>query len=217
MSHFHQRSLPVFNGARVFDPRRISVSVAGPYAEGDADLRLLLLQWYRRVRRAQLAQGDAASHYSKQSRWLGVPTVVLTALVSTSVFATLTKPADLWLQILTGMVSVAASVLAALQTFLRSSDEAGIHQAASREYGALRREIAQVGAVGGKPRDELETAIDRIRERYDEISTASPNVPQATFGKYETSTRNYFPPEFSMWPEAGEFGSTMPTPDRLPS
>jgi hypothetical protein len=125
-------------------------------------------------------------------------------VVGISVFATLTKPAVPWLQIVTGMVSVVAAGLAALQTFLRSSDEASAHQTASRAYGGLRREIAQVGAVGGLPRTELVAAVDRIRKRYDEISTESPNVPRGVFKRYETSSREYFPPEFRMWPEARE-------------
>jgi hypothetical protein len=190
------------------------MSIPSRYCDEDADLRVLLLQWYRRARRAQLAHIATSGRYKAKARWLGVPTVILTALVGTSVFGTLTKPADLWLKVLTGMVSVAAAVLAALQTFLRSGDEAGVHQTASREYGGLRREIAQVGAVGGMARTDLIAAINRVRERYDDISGASPTVPAATFKKYEASTRAYFPPEFSLWPEApkqeSQAGSTKP-------
>jgi len=172
------------------------------YPPEDSDLRLLLLQWYRRVRQAQLAHADAATSFAARSRWLGIPAVALSALVGTSVFATLTEPAEPWLQILTGMVSVAAAVLAALQTFLRSAEVAAEHRMASRNFGALRRHIGQVGAVGGTPRGDLVEAIECIRTRYDEVSAATPNVPSKIFDLHKLDARNYPPPEFALWPEA---------------
>ena len=175
---------------------------SGPtYPPEDSDLRLLLLQWYRRVRQAQLAHADAATMFTVRSRWLGIPAVALSALVGTSVFATLTEPADPWLQILTGMVSVAAAVLAALQTFLRSADVAAEHRTASRSFGALRRHIGQVGAVGNTSRGDLVKAVENIRQRYDEASAATPNIPSKIFDHHKLEARNYLPPEFHLWPE----------------
>lgn len=152
-----------------------------------------------RARRAQIGHADAATAYAARAKWLGIPVVVLSALVGTSVFATLTKQAPLWLQILTGMVSVTAAVLAAVQTFLRSGDVAGEHRAASRDFGALRRHIAQVGAVGCTPREDLMHSIDDIRRRYDEVSAASPNIPRSIWAQRE-ATSAYFPAEFGLWP-----------------
>jgi hypothetical protein len=128
--------------------------------------------------------------------------VALSALVGTSVFATLTEPAETWLQILTGMVSVAAAVLAALQTFLRSADTAAEHRTASRSFGALRRHIGQVGAVGRVPRGNLVAAVDDIRKRYDEVSAATPNIPSRILNRHRLDANKYLPPEFGLWPEA---------------
>jgi hypothetical protein len=172
------------------------------YPPEDSDCRLLLLQWYRRVRQAQLAHAEAATVFGARSRWLGIPAVALSALVGTSVFVSLSEPAEPWLQILTGMVSVAAAVLAALQTFLRSSDVAAEHRMASRSFGALRRYIGQMGAIGHTARGDLVKAVEDIRQRYDEISAATPNVPPKIFDRYQLDARKYQPPEFDLWPEA---------------
>lgn len=171
------------------------------YLPEDADLRILLLQWYRRARQAQLAHGDAANRYGVRARRLGIPVVVLSALVGTSVFATLTQQVAPWLRIITGLLSITAAVLAALQTFFRSSDLSSEHRIASRDFGALRRHIGQLGAVGGKSREVLLETLDEIRKRYDEASGASPNIPEELLARRRAGTNEYFPPEFSLWPE----------------
>lgn len=180
------------------------------YRADDADLRLLLLAWYRRARLAQLAHADAAHAQAARARWLGIPVVVLSALVGTSVFATLTDSGPLWLQILTGMVSVTAAVLAALQTFLRADDVAGEHRAASRAFGALRREIGSVGALGGTPRSELLASVGAIRTRYDETSAAAPDIPRSIYDRRQNTQDGYFRREFSLWPEAERPAVSVP-------
>src|ERR1700733_3260781 len=143
------------------------------YLPEDADLRILLLQWYRRARQAQLAHGDAANRYGVRARGLGIPVGVLTPLVGTRVFAALTQQVAPWLRIITGLLSITAAVLAALQTFFRSSDLSSEHRIESRDFGALRSHIGQLGAVGGKSREVLLETLDEIRKRYDEASGVS--------------------------------------------
>jgi hypothetical protein len=67
----------------------------------------------------------------------GIPAVVLSTVVSTSVFASLLKQPDPWLQITLGFASVAAALLASLQTFLSYSERAEKHRIAGAKYGAL--------------------------------------------------------------------------------
>jgi hypothetical protein len=48
----------------------------------------------------------------------------------------------------------------------------------------------------------IEARLDRIRESYDAVSAASPNIPESIWKQVATG-RSYRPPEFEAWPECG--------------
>ena len=77
-----------------------------------------LPDWYERVVATQKGHYYAADHYGRLNYWLGIPVMVLTTIVGTSVFASLQEKPEPWLLILIGFASVLAAVLASLQTFL---------------------------------------------------------------------------------------------------
>jgi hypothetical protein len=84
----------------------------------------VLEDWYQRVAVTQRAHYYSAEHFGARKYWLGIPAVVLSTLVGTSVFATIQTQPQLWLQIAVGLASVAAALLASLQTFLGYSERA---------------------------------------------------------------------------------------------
>ena len=88
----------------------------------------LLEQWLRRARENQLQHWESARHYENLNYSLGIPVVVLSTTVGTTVFATLQKQVRLSVQVTVGAVSVLAAVLAGLQTFLRFSERAERHR-----------------------------------------------------------------------------------------
>ena len=74
-----------------------------------------------------------------RSRLLGIPSVVLSAAVGTTLFATLGRNgASANLRIAAGLVSLFAAVLVALQTFLGLAELADKHRSAASTYGAIR-------------------------------------------------------------------------------
>jgi len=78
----------------------------------------LMQEWYRRVSVTQAAHYYSAGDFGSRKYFLGVPTVILTTLVGTSVFVTLQEQPAYWVQVLVGLASVAAALLSGLQTFL---------------------------------------------------------------------------------------------------
>jgi hypothetical protein len=82
-----------------------------------------------------------ALHFERRNKILGVPVVVTTAAVSTAIFATLETKAAFGWQLATGLVSLAAAVLAALQTFLNYAELAQQHKASARDYSKVRRQL----------------------------------------------------------------------------
>src|SRR4051795_3127084 len=84
----------------------------------------LVHTWRRRSREASLAHYDSAHICQRNHVLLGIPTVILSTVVGTSVFATLAKEATAESKIIIGTLSVLAAIFAALQTLLRFSERA---------------------------------------------------------------------------------------------
>nr|MDQ5828128.1 SLATT domain-containing protein [Chloroflexota bacterium] len=97
--------------------------------------------WYKRVSKTQRAHYLSAGHFGRRSYGLGIPVIALTTFVGTSLFATLQTGPEPWLQVLVGLASVLAAVLASLQTFLGYAERAEKHRVAGAKYGALGREL----------------------------------------------------------------------------
>ncbi len=135
--------------------------------------RSVALQWYQRV--ATVAHGHyrAALRFSRLNYWFGFPTVILATVVGTSVFATLQTKPDFWWQVIVGVMSIAAAILSALQSFLGYSDKAEKHRAAGSKYNALGRELELWLSL---PQEDAEK-LDSIRKRIDSLAQESPHIP----------------------------------------
>jgi hypothetical protein len=171
------------------------------YRPADEDLRYLILAWYRRARHAQIAHAAAAARARRFERLLGVPAVLFSTVVGTAVFATIGHSPERYLQIAAGVMSILAACLAALQTFLRLDDRSREHRTRSQAFGSLRRDLGQLGAVGGRLREDVEQELERVHERYDSLSQGSLDVPPRVWDKKREDSRLYWPEEFSAWPE----------------
>jgi protein-S-isoprenylcysteine O-methyltransferase Ste14 len=83
---------------------------------------------------------DAANRCERLNLWFGIPVVVLSTLVGTSIFSALgLESAPPWAKILVGCVSLLVAILAALQTFLRYSERGEKHRIAGASFAALHK------------------------------------------------------------------------------
>jgi hypothetical protein len=105
------------------------------------DQKVLLAEWLRRVVLSSQGHYENAQRLDKFNLFLGIPVVCLSAFVGTSVFASLGKNVESNIRIIIGLISVAAAVLASLQTFLGFSEKAERHKVYGAHYGSLRRKI----------------------------------------------------------------------------
>ena len=152
------------------------------------DSTITLEQWHHGLRIFHRAHARAATMYERRSMALGLPAVILTAVAGTTVFATITSSPDPWVKVLTGVMSMAAAVLAALQTFLRYSELAERHKTASQNYGMLRREWEEMGiesASSTPPAPPSAAFLKSFRERWDAVDQQSPNLPQNVYDSVE--------------------------------
>jgi urease accessory protein UreF len=73
-------------------------------------------------------------------------------------------------------VSIAAAVLAGLQTFLRLAETASTHGAAADWYAAIKRDIEQLLAMRAEERGHAKTCADALRKEINKVGQKSPEL-----------------------------------------
>lgn len=97
------------------------------------------------------------------------------------------------MRVIFGLLSLLAAGLAAGQTFLRYAERAEKHRAAGAAFGSIRREIEQFQVVGSSDNDKINTFIDGIRNRFDELAANSPEISEKIWNEIEQITSNERP------------------------
>jgi hypothetical protein len=136
------------------------------------------------------AHHRAATVYERNNKWLGVAAVVFSAIVGSSIFASLSvEGANKGAVVAAGLLSLAAAVLSALQTFLGYAKIAQEHKMAAAGYEAVRRkldilliEIAE-DRRGGPLLPKLSPIVDELNA----VTKASPTIPDAIFERAKRS------------------------------
>jgi len=140
---------------------------------------ILLKRWTTNCLRSQIANYKAATMFSRRNYWLGIPSAIFSAIVGTSVFAALgSESVDQEIQILIGIISVSAAVLAALQTFLRWGELAAKCRSTAAEYGAVKRQIDQMLSAKATGEKLDEETISVLRKQMDTLSRDAPVLPE---------------------------------------
>ena len=153
----------------------------------DSNLEMLV-RWRLNCRRSQIANYNCANRFTNQNYFLGIPTVILSAIVATTVFATLGTSVEPYIQIIVGLVSVFAAALAALQTFLKREELASKHRSIAADYGSIKRKLDQGIAKLEAGGEVLQETIDRIRGRMDGLSSEGPVIPRDIWAKARATT-----------------------------
>jgi hypothetical protein len=157
--------------------RKESGAIPHTPVQWDDRLEEVLEQWHRRVWASQLAHYRRASQLRRSNIALGLPVVVLTAIVGTSLFATLNESRlPLSLRIVVGSISVGAAVLSAIQTFFGFAQRADRHVLAADWYAALRRKIEELQALPRQGRGDARKVLDDIRREMNTVSSQFPQI-----------------------------------------
>ncbi|HEX5375211.1 MAG TPA: SLATT domain-containing protein, partial [Solirubrobacterales bacterium] len=137
----------------------------------------MLRNWQRGLRINHIAHHRAAARDAALGLALGVTVIVLSTIVGTAIFTTLDQSPSTAAKTAVGLLSAAAAVFGALQTFLGFPQRQAAHHEAAVRYGALRREIESV--LGLPPGEqELRQLLLGLRLRWDEIDAGAPAVSQ---------------------------------------
>lgn len=145
------------------------------------EAEIIITDWFRRTRESQMTHYSCANHFSRLNYWIGIPTIVFSTAVGTAIFASFEEQAVSEYKVLLGLVSIFASVLAALQTFLNFSDRAEKHRLAGSGYASVRRDLELLKSFPENDQIKLEEKLKEIKLKMDHLAESSPRIPEKIF------------------------------------
>ena len=143
----------------------------------------LIAHWRFRAHRMQLAHYECSRIYNRLHLLLGLPSIIFSTIVGTSIFATLSEGADLWIKVGAGLLSVSSAVFAALQTFLKYYELSEKNKIAGGKYANLKQSIEMIATFLPKDESELKNEMQKIEDRWDRLREASPSIPTRVWNR----------------------------------
>ncbi|MBV9096493.1 MAG: SLATT domain-containing protein [Frankiaceae bacterium] len=137
-----------------------------------------------RAHRSARAQYLAAKRLELANARVGVPTIILTTLVGTALFASLDGNPNHSIRLAAAIVSVVAAVLAALQTFFSFSARAAVHRQSAAKYAALKRnlDMLRLRLMVGEMAD-VQDQLQQLVEVFNDIEAEAPDVDDRLYDK----------------------------------
>lgn len=149
------------------------------------DIIAIANKYWQNAGRTGRAHYIAAEVYSRRHRTVGIPSVVFSTVVATSVFSTLSESVDIRIRLLTGVVALLAAILAALQAFLGYGDRAEKHRHAGARYGKVRRDIdiflLRLKAGGFASEADAISALQQIGDEMGVLAADHPNLSEPIY------------------------------------
>ena len=108
--------------------------------------RRLLERWLREVRRAADEHATWQDYFSARDQRIGVPAALLTFVVSSTLFVSLTTEPSFAAKAAVFVVSTLTTLLTGLRTYFKDAERASCHQRSWHEYSELAREIEALHA-----------------------------------------------------------------------
>lgn len=145
------------------------------------------LEYYRlRANRKARAHYLTAKRHERSNIALGVPGIIANTIVGTAIFATISQQPATSLQVMAGLLSVSAGVLAALQTFFKHSERAEKHRLAASNYSAIFRKLDLLSLrknlkADPKLEKNLLSELELIIEQLNQLEKDSPDIPDKIY------------------------------------
>jgi hypothetical protein len=153
----------------------------------------LLRGWLLHAHKGRDRHDTAARRFEGRRILFGVPAIVLTAVVGTSVFASIGSDPAVWTRVCVGILSMGAAVLSALQTFLDYQVRSERHRVAAVKYKAIIRELEEVLSA---PRQDLAVEPAWLADLQKRLDTLEEEMPVVAPGIYDDVERTYANPVF---------------------
>jgi hypothetical protein len=186
----------------------------------DERIERLYRSWLRRASAAEAGHRWMSAHMWRRYLTLAIPVIVLTTILGTSAFASLTSTksgASVGVRVIVGCMSILAAALSSLQTFLRYGNRSEGHRLAALRYEALRRDMTRTLALPPHARANPESALREVQSNLTKYANQSPAISERRWRKLEEQFHlSKVPPDPEWTPET----ITIPepgTPDPAPT
>ncbi len=147
----------------------------------------LLRFWLLHAHKGRDRHDEAARRLDRYRYWLGVPATALSAIVGTSVFASLADDGqiDTVIRILVGLIAILAAVLASLQTTYNFASRADNHRSAGVRYKNVVRELEEKLTPEGQQVPLDPDWLGNVRARFADLESSAPVVPKGIYKRIE--------------------------------
>ena len=132
-------------------------------------------QWRTAVRISHRAHADAAARNQRLHLLLGLPALVLAALVGTTILATMEASPGRTAKALAALAAITVASLVALQTFLGHTERAHRHHEAAMRYSQVQRELDEL-LLMPEAAAKLKKRMEELRARWGEIDLMAPGL-----------------------------------------
>ncbi len=127
----------------------------------------------------------AANGWSNRHLWLGMPTVIISALVGAATFSQYAKdyPA---LGVIAGLLSIVVTVLSGITTFLNPNEKENAHLNAAHGFDKINNDARLFWSVDcwQEASDAVLTSqLKELVDRKNELNSSSPQIPDWAYQK----------------------------------
>ncbi|MER6050583.1 SLATT domain-containing protein [Streptomyces sp. NPDC001793] len=134
----------------------------------------ILERWSRGLQMLHVAHNIASERFNRWNRVTGISTAMLSAVVGTTLFASLSASGLTGVRVIAGTASLLAAALSAGQLVWNYPELASRHRAAAVRYATLRRHVDMRLAS----RDQVtEADVDVTSSEWEEIEQSAPQLP----------------------------------------
>jgi hypothetical protein len=147
------------------------------------DVIALLNKWRQNLLIVRDTQYTASQQLSFSNYLFGIPVVVLSAILGTSILATIEASVNTNLKLAAGIMGMLIAALAGIQTLLRFEERAEKHRKIGARCASLIREIDETLAYSEEGKDIQREVVKSIRQRYDEVALDAPPTSRRVLNK----------------------------------
>lgn len=129
---------------------------------------------------------DLAYQYNKLAKYVDIPKIILSSVLSTSLFVNATdeEAFSSSMQYINAVMSTSLAVIVGLDSYVKFGDKHIGHRSSSLDYGKLASDIERYIQSPTDERDTFINTLSEIDDRYGKIKHDAPFVSQSQLKKY---------------------------------
>jgi hypothetical protein len=127
----------------------------------------------------------AARGWTNRHLWLGIPTVVISALIGATAFSQYAKEYP-WVGVAAGLLAILVAILSGVTTFLNPNDKESAHFIAAHGFDKLNNDARMFWSIECWQEESDEVLTSKLRELVEskhELNSSSPQIPPWAYRK----------------------------------